>query len=85
MNLPEIQVMKIKMNYIKVRCASCGYTREDPEFLLEKGSGEYTLKCKECSSDIAYMKMEDGYLKTLRDVNCVDVTQLFREQIEVTW
>jgi uncharacterized Zn finger protein len=77
--------MKIKMSFIKVRCNSCGYAREDPEFLLKNGSGEYTIKCRECSSDLAYMKMENGYLKTIHDANRLNVTEIFKYQIEVIW
>ena len=82
---PEIQVMRIKMNFTKLSCPDCVHVVNDPEFLLERGSGKYTIKCLHCSSDMIYMTMKDGYLEKLEDANEKDRTETFKNLIEVIW
>jgi len=85
MDYPEIQVMKIKFNWMIINCHSCRRLIENLECMLTKGSGEYTLKCQSCSDDLVYIEMEDGCLIKLRDSDYRDVTEVFKEQIEVIW
>lgn len=85
MNLPEIQVMKLKFHSIDVQCCKCVRIISEPEILFKSGSGKYTIKCSQCDRDLVYIVIEDGYIVEIRDDKNYDSTDYFKDLIEVIW